>query len=176
MGISLISLGNEVKYYLFCPKRAEVNFVRVLNKIKIVVFLHSLSLAWFCISHSCKSIFFFLLLIYSLSFFSPSLVHDYTLALNQVAVFFPLSVPSLLCMILHLALHSHFNYCPYLVRIYLLCCLFSPSCYHMQLFCISQPTTFNYFVGNDKTNIKYGKNINQPTLICLDVKWHTRSI
>ena len=120
--------------------------------------------------------FFFLVLIYSLSFFSPSLVHDYTLALNQVAVFFPLSVPSLLCMILHLALHSHFNYCPYLVRIYLLCCLFSPSCYHMQLFCISQPTTFNYFVGNDKTNIKYRQNINQPTLICLDVKWHTRSI
>ena len=115
---------------------------------------------------------FFLVLIYSLSFFSPSLVHDYTLALNQVAVFFPLSVPSLLCMILHLAFHSHFTYCPYLVRTYLLSCLFSPPCYHMQLFCISQPTTFNYFVGNDKTNIyifflmgtktniKYEKNIN----------------
>lgn len=116
---------------------------------------------------------FFLVLIYSLSFFCPSRVHDYTLALSQVAVFFPLSVPSLLCMILHLALNSHFTYCPYLlsqfrVRIYLLSCPFSPPWYHMQLFCISQPgyTTCNYFVGNDKTNIKYTKN-NQLTHVNL---------
>ena len=140
------------------------------------IFTFSLSHVHDFASRTHANQIFFLVLIYSLSFFSPSLVHDYTLALSQVAVFFPLSVPSLLCMILHLALHSLFNYCPYLVRIYLLCCLFSPHCYHMQLFCISQPTTLNYFVGNDKTNIKYGKNINQPTLICLDVKWHTRSI
>ena len=127
-------MGKGIKCYLFCLKRAEVNFVWVLNKIKIVVFLHSLSLVHDFASRTHANQIFFLVLIYSLSFFSPSLVHDYTLALNQVAVFFPLSVPSLLCMILHHALHSHFNYCPYLVRIYLLCCLFSPPCYHMQLF------------------------------------------
>ena len=98
------------------------------------VFTFSLSLLHDFASRTHANQIFFLVLIYSLSFFSPSLVHDYTLALNQVAVFFPLSVPSLLCMILHHALHSHFNYCPYLVRIYLLCCLFSPPCYHMQLF------------------------------------------
>ena len=27
MSISLISLGNEIEYYLFCPKRTEANFV-----------------------------------------------------------------------------------------------------------------------------------------------------
>ena len=31
MGIFLISLGNGVECYLFCPKRAEANFVLVLN-------------------------------------------------------------------------------------------------------------------------------------------------
>ena len=140
-----------------------------------MVFLHSLSLAWFCISHSCKSNFFLSSYLFSLLFLPFPCAWLYTSSQSSRSVF------SLICSLS--LVHDSAPRSPLSFQLLSLSCqnlfimlsILSPLLSHA-IICISQPTTFNYFVGNDKTNIKYRKNINQPTLICLDVKWHTRSL
>ena len=44
--ISLISLEKEVECYLFCPKRAEANFVQVFNGLNMGWFYVSMTLGF----------------------------------------------------------------------------------------------------------------------------------